>query len=59
MVGVRGLETSSSFVVDVDVVAVAAVMLTSSSVLLASRLTLLVWSSNGTILVLVSLSGLF
>ena len=58
MVGVRGLETSSSFDV-VDVVVVVAVMLTSRSVMLASRLTLLVLSSNGTILVLVSLSGLF
>ena len=58
MVGVRGLETSSSLDV-VDVVVVVAVMLTSRSVMLASRLTLLVLSSNGTILVLVSLSGLF
>ena len=59
-VGVRGLERSSSFDVGVAAAAVVVVvMLTSRSVLLASRLTLLVLSSNGTILVLVSLSCMF
>ena len=59
--GVRGLERSSSFDVGVAAAAVVVVvvMLTSRSVLLASRLTLLVLSSNGTILVLVSLSCMF